>query len=463
MNKIFTLAVLLLGVAAMPASAQSNDVSRTVGDGDIADFALEYKNGVATLYLAKKPTNEPFSKAQVSYEATEGDKTFTFSETANPGIYEAKVEGGIPEGQILLQTDADTDSLDLEPLQIVTPANAENSKLTGSVFCSSWFALLVGLIIGAAGMFAYSRWKHLLRKEAVIIFCGFALFSSGEVYAHGDEIHGEAPGTVSNESGAEVYLEKKSQFLIGVRTHLAISEPIQDVIVSYGHIIPVPQKDALVTAPQSGFIKGVKDLRLRQRVKKGEVLAYLESVSDIPIVSPINGQVIELDAVDGARVEPGAKIARITNTSTVWMDAEVFPQDLIKIKDASSMHVEVEGLTEAFNARLVSTSPISEETRTAKVFLALENPQDALKIGSFATVYFSRKSVVDGIVIPKDAVLNRAGDKIVFIQTGPETFESREVKVDPSSKPGKLLVSSGINPKDRVVISGNYQLLMKAK
>ena len=49
------------------------------------------------------------------------------------------------------------------------------------------------------------------------------------------------------------------------------------------------------------------------------------------------------------------------------------------------------------------------------------------------------------------------------MQTGPETFAPRQVVTADSAEPGTVLVTQGLQDGNRVVTSGSYQLLMKAK
>src|SRR5690606_32627425 len=103
-------------------------------------------------------------------------------------------------------------------------------------------------------------------------------------------------------------------------------------------------------------------------------------------------------------------------------------------------------------------------TLTAKVFVEIDNADGAIPLGALAHVTFDLpRSSGPGVVLPKSAVLNRGGERLVFVQTGPETFLPKPVATRFGPTPGTLVVTKGLDDGDRVVISGNYQLLVGAQ
>ena len=235
---------------------------------------------------------------------------------------------------------------------------------------------------------------------------------------------------------------------------------------SFGHIIPPPENNALIVAPQPGFLKLAQNLKLGKKVKRGEVLGYLQTINQISLVSPIEGILAEMYAFNGARVEGGGKIFRVLNPEVLWVDAELFANQVTRLSEVTRAFVHADGFKKDIEAKLVgANTPISEETRTAKVYLELIEPTEEAKVGAFVDVRFELKSQ-DGskaIAIPRSAVLSRAGEPVIFVQTGSETFSVRPIVYEESSRPGVVLVKQGVSENERVVVVGSYQLLMKVK
>ena len=61
------------------------------------------------------------------------------------------------------------------------------------------------------------------------------------------------------------------------------------------------------------------------------------------------------------------------------------------------------------------------------------------------------------LIVPHAAIQRIEGQRVVFVQTGPETFEPRDVKVGQESAAG-VQVLEGLTPGDQVVAAGSFHL-----
>lgn len=450
-----------------------------VGDGESFDLAVEVVGGKdVRIYLASKATSEPVAKAAVSLQPAGGPKQdVKFEPVADsPGVFWAQLTdpSALP-GQIIIQTDSDTDAIETTVPKYAQVGSAAPPAAPAHATAATQELLSRGMLGAFAAGFvlalALLGLARLLRRPrsgaaALVLVAATspAWLSSRPAWAHGGHDHGGPSLEGRGDTGGDVVMSKKSQFLIELRTIPAKKQPVPGVLKTYGHVIPKPQLDAVITAPQTGFLQGTQGLSLGMKVRRGQVLATLQAVGQIRIESPIDGEISEQNAVDGSRIEAGGKLFRVTDPSVLWVDAELFSGQLSQLKDVVDVQVSVDGTSGAIKARMLNAiTPVSEETRTAKAFLELVTPPQGLRIGSLATIWFSLKRTGEAIPVPLSAVLNRAGDRIVFVQTGPETFVPRAVVVEDGPVPGTVLITQGVADGERVVTSGNYQLLMKAK
>lgn len=469
--------------------AHSQNMTRFVGDGEFFDLAFELIGDSARVFLAEKPTNAPLLDATVALQPSEGEP-ITFSASKAPGVYEATLSvSNLKDYQVVVEARGNADVIDLNPdsissMPIAASANADvkadaktaaptspTALQTQGKFHAStiWGALFCGFILGAILSFLYMR-KRTTKNltSSVFVFCllPFAniLFPKASLAHSGHAGHGEAPTGIESTVGVAIKIPKSSQFLLGVINVEAKREKIKTGFVSYGHIIAKPQFNADVAAPQNGLLYGVQNLVLGQKVRKGQGLGVVDAVGQIRLTSPLDGEILEILAIEGSRVDAGTKLFKITNTSLLWADAELFEEQLNKLPQISGVSVAVQGFSDGRKARLIKAmTGISEETRTAKVFVEIDNSDGKIRIGSFATIHFALRDEREAITLPLSAILNRSGEQIVYVQLGPESFESRSVVSEKSSEPGKIIITSGIKDGDRVVVKGNYQLLMKAK
>jgi membrane fusion protein, multidrug efflux system len=65
---------------------------------------------------------------------------------------------------------------------------------------------------------------------------------------------------------------------------------------------------------------------------------------------------------------------------------------------------------------------------------------------------------LSGVIIPRAALVRHEGETLVYIQTGDETFEHREIELERPTEKG-WFVHKGMARNDKVVIAGAQQLL----
>lgn len=467
--QLATPALLLVASLATP-HAGANEPLYLVGDGSSFDLALEAADDNASLYLVDRVTNEPLVGAQVTLQSKAGD--VVFRSTSTPGIYQAKLSGALDAARAVVQTESGLDAIELTTapyrraaVAATTAADAPHTHSSRrELALAGGGGLLAGILLGALAIGLLRRG----RRAAGLLLCAMVMAPRvpPPAFAHGGHDH-DAPEDDAGPpaaSGTAVVLAKKSQLLLGLRSTATRKAPVPRLLKTFGHVVPKPQNDALIVAPQAGFLRGLRGAVLGLVVKRGDVLGHLQAVASVPLVSPIDGVVTEVDAVEGARVEPGAKILRVTDRSVLWVDAKLFQSQLEGLSQVKSIVVDIEGHPAAITGSMVrAPTPIDEQTRTAKVFIELAEAPKELRIGSFVHINFVLDSQTEGMVLPGDAVLNRGGERLVFVKTGPETFEPRSVTVADGADPRTLVVTSGLEDGDRVVTTGNYQLLMKAR
>ncbi len=154
----------------------------------------------------------------------------------------------------------------------------------------------------------------------------------------------------------------------------------------------------------------------------------------------------------------------MTNVSTVWVTANV-PQNqlgLINIGSIAEVTTPVLG-EEKLNARVTYVDPqIKEDSRTATVRLAVENPGEKLRAGMFAEIGFqtsTNAATGEELVVNSEAVQRVGDETIVFIPKAGEAgaFEVREVKTGGEIE-GYTRIVSGLKVGEMVVTKGSFTL-----
>ena len=180
----------------------------------------------------------------------------------------------------------------------------------------------------------------------------------------------------------------------------------------------------------------------------------------LSIRAPQDGFVIEKMVVQGQMVDAGMQIYRLADLGLVWVQAQIYEQDLAYIKLGQEAAVTVSYLPgRQFRGRVTYIYPsVDEKTRTAQVRMEFHNPGYFLKPGMFATVQMACELEPSVLLVPDMAVL-RSGDKTtVFVALDGGKFDPRTVTLGPQAENDMYQVLNGLNEGDRIVTSGQFML-----
>ena len=180
----------------------------------------------------------------------------------------------------------------------------------------------------------------------------------------------------------------------------------------------------------------------------------------LSISAPRDGIVVEKMAVEGQMVEAGMKLYHVADLSTVWVQSQVYEQDLGFIKLGQEAVVSLSYLPDRkFRGRVTYIYPtVDEKTRTAKVRMEFHNPGFFLKPGMFATVEIESELEAKAVLVPDMAVLRSGEKNTVFVALDGGKFEPRTVAIGARSENNAYQVLSGLKEGERVVTSGQFML-----
>lgn len=213
-----------------------------------------------------------------------------------------------------------------------------------------------------------------------------------------------------------------------------------------------------------GTIEGLADGAL-QRLRNLDVpaaeIARLQREAKpsrlVTLHSPFNGIVTEKMAFAGARFMPGEPLYRIADTSTMWLIAEVYEQDLAAVRIGQTAQVTVPSYPgRDFAGRVSFIYPtVGRETRTVRVRLELANKDDALKADMYAEVAIGAGAAAQVTAVPDSAVIDDGSRQYVLVDKGEGRFEPRPVKL--GAKAADFYeVKDGLAPGERVVVGATF-------
>src|SRR5260370_4439909 len=195
---------------------------------------------------------------------------------------------------------------------------------------------------------------------------------------------------------------------------------------------------------------GVPQKEITRLESTGQVQQELE------VNSPVSGYITERNALASVAVQPEMRLYTIADLSTVWVQAQVFQNDLERIKIGAPATLTVNtypGRTFAGRVNFIYPQ-VDMDTRTAKVRVVFSNPGLRLKPGMFVNVSL-KVPMGNQLVIPATGVLQSGTRAIAFVERSDGYIEPREVQL--GSRVGdELIVLKGLKAGEQIVTSANF-------
>ncbi|GHA79435.1 efflux RND transporter periplasmic adaptor subunit [Pontibacter akesuensis] len=208
----------------------------------------------------------------------------------------------------------------------------------------------------------------------------------------------------------------------------------------------------LASAKQKLLLYGLNEAQIRRLASSGNLDAR------VTFVAPSSGVVTEVAAAEGQYIAEGAVLYRLGKLGKIWVEAELYAQELANVQAGDEVLVSVQGFPEgAVPAKVTFISPEYRQGSQVAILRAeLPNRESQYLPGMQANVTLPGKNGTS-LVIPTDAVIRDENGSHVWVQTDDHTFQARMVNLGEASA-DNVAILSGIGKGDKVVTSGAYLL-----
>jgi len=173
------------------------------------------------------------------------------------------------------------------------------------------------------------------------------------------------------------------------------------------------------------------------------------------LLAPRPGIVVSKQALPGMFIDPGTELYVISDTSTLWVLADIYEVDVPWVRTGAPATLRIEGLgSEVRNATVGFLPPtIEETTRTLRVRFEVDNKDGRVRPGAFATVEMGF-DLGTALAIPESAVIHAGERAIAFVVHGAHV-EPRAVELGPLVE-GYYRVASALAPGDSVAVGAQF-------
>jgi len=195
------------------------------------------------------------------------------------------------------------------------------------------------------------------------------------------------------------------------------------------------------------------------------------------IRAPVTGLASRASQRQGAyinAVSEGAKLTYVAALDPIWVNFSVSQNQMAKIRDLTAkkllvpppgQNYEVElvmsdGATYPQKGRISFADPsFSQETGSFLVRAVLPNRENALRPGMFVTARVLGATQPDAIVVPQLAVQQGSNGHLVYVVKPDGTAELRPVVVGDYAGAKDIVIQSGLQAGDRVVVEGALKVV----
>ena len=177
----------------------------------------------------------------------------------------------------------------------------------------------------------------------------------------------------------------------------------------------------------------------------------------ITLYAPQDGVVSTLPVREGMFVRPAMRVMSLADLSSVWLLAEVYERqaDWVKVDQPAEVRLTYRP-GEVWQGEVEYIYPsLDPKTRTLRVRLQFDNPQEVLKPNMYASVRIFGGPREDIIVVPLQALIRTGRAERVIIALGDGRFEAREVQAGIESGDW-IEIIEGLDAGEEVVISGQF-------
>ncbi len=197
---------------------------------------------------------------------------------------------------------------------------------------------------------------------------------------------------------------------------------------------------AINTARQSNqaIATAQADVRSAQTL----VATAQQAITDTVVTAPLSGFVSSRPVAVGEFVTSASIIATILRTNPIKMNIQVAEADIPYIGIGRGISAQVDAYKDRrFAGTVIAVNPaVDPVSRSAIVEATIENGDNALRAGMFATVRINREGGGTGVFIPRSAVYNDQATqsyrvfvieegiaKLKVVQLGPEEGDSIQI------------------------------------
>jgi multidrug efflux pump subunit AcrA (membrane-fusion protein) len=217
-------------------------------------------------------------------------------------------------------------------------------------------------------------------------------------------------------------------------------------------------ESAINTARQSN--QAIQTAEAAVAASRAQVAIAQKAVSDATVRAPYAGYISNRPVAVGEYVTPSSVVATVLRTNPLKLQLQVQEAEAPYITQGMGVSLEVDAYRDRkFSGQVTAVNPAIDPTsRAVTIEAAVENGDNALRSGMFATARIARKGGSMAVYVPRAALVsdqNTQSYRVFVIQNN--TAKLRVVQLG-TEEGDTVQILSGVNA-DEIVATSNLQQL----
>ena len=172
-----------------------------------------------------------------------------------------------------------------------------------------------------------------------------------------------------------------------------------------------------------------------------------------------SGVVMNLHVFEGEVIKEGQELMRLGSISKLWVELDVYENDLPGIKLKQKVKLKTESLPDkTFEGKVEFIHPqLNVNSRTVKVRLSVRNKDKMLKPGMLVRAKLENSNAGKMLLIPATAPLITGKRAVVYVEIDEGKYEGRQITLGREFD-SQFEVLSGLNEGESVVTRGAFKI-----
>ncbi|MDM5272520.1 efflux RND transporter periplasmic adaptor subunit [Sulfurovum sp. zt1-1] len=176
------------------------------------------------------------------------------------------------------------------------------------------------------------------------------------------------------------------------------------------------------------------------------------------IYAPVSGWIVEKHINNGSAFKTMNTLFTIVDLEHVWVEMKLYQDDLENLKELNHFTIKIKGINNTFQAKKSLLYPmINPKESTATLRLTLQNPNDILMPGMYATISAAASQSTQ-LLIPRTAAIRKNGSWYAFLATEFKgEYEPVKIELKPLDDQ-YFIVTQGLDEGESIVNNALFMM-----